>query len=198
MKFNRTLFLRTLAVFAILDACLLFTACGNWAQDTLNVLNLLGPAMAALLQILASLGVAVAPDFMTKFQKWVAEAQTGVTTVKGLIEQFKTVVASAQGAIVGEIQAVLKTTSDNLTALLPELHITNPNTQAHVLAVFAAIVGMFNAALAFIPAAKSSLEGKEENPHHMAVLYHAYSTKAKNFRKDFNAAAHFFGKQYEI
>src|SRR5271157_5043916 len=98
MNFNKKLFTRMLLIFAIVDACILFTACGNWEQDTINVLNLLGPAMTALLQILASLGIAVSPDFLTKFQSWVNQAESAVTTLKGLIDQYKAAVASAQGA----------------------------------------------------------------------------------------------------
>src|SRR5690349_249919 len=96
MKFNRNLFWRTLAVFAIVDACLLVTACGDWESQASQIIGLLGPSLTAILQILAAFGVGISPDVMAKFNIWAAQAQSALTTVQQLIAQYKTAAATAQ------------------------------------------------------------------------------------------------------
>jgi len=198
MKVNRNLFWKVMGVFAVLDLCLLLAGCGDWETQAINIINLLGPAVTALLQILVALGVAVSPDFLAKFNNWAQQAETALTTIKGLVAQYKAAVASAQAGIIGEIQSVLSTVASNFSEILSELHITNPETQARVTAVFAAIQAMFAAVLNLLPAVQNSLSGKEEDPHKMAEAYSLFKSTAKNFKATFNAAASYFGKQYEI
>ena len=194
MKFNRGLFWKVLGIFAVLDLCILATGCANWETQASSIISLLGPAISAALQILVALGVAVAPGVMTAVESWSQQAQTALTTIKGLIAQYQTAEATAQPGILASIQAAINTVAGDLTTILPELHITDPNTQTKVIAVFGAISGMIAAVAALIPV----LQGKVADEKEEARLYVAYKSTAKNFRTTFNEAAGYFGKQFEI
>jgi len=131
---------------------------------------------------------------MATFNNWATQAENALVQLKGLIAQYKTALAAAQPGILTEIQTVVTTTAQNLASILPTLHITDANTQAKVEAVFAAISGMLAAVAALLPA----LTGQVTDNHEKLKLYRVYEATAKNFKATFNAAAGYFGKQYEI
>lgn len=194
MKFNKKLFYRALAIFAILDACVLLAGCGDWESQASSIITLLGPAITAALQILAAFGLGVSATVSEQFAAWEQQAQTALTTVKTLIAEYKAALPADQPGILEKIQTALTAVSGNLSQLLTEIHVTNPDTQAKIVAVFAAISGMLVAVVNLIPA----IQGKVTNPELEFRLYHAYKETAKNFKADFNAKAGVFGKSYEI
>lgn len=194
MKFNKRLFYRALMIFAVLDLCILLASCGDWESQASSILSLLGPAIAAALQILAAFGVGVSPSVMSAFNSWEQQAQAALTTVKSLIAQFKTAEAAAQPGILSQIEAAIAALAANLATILGELHVTDPATQAKIAAVFAAISGMLGAVLNLLPA----LQGKVADYHERVSLYQAYQAKAKDFKATFNAAATQFGEKYAI
>lgn len=197
-RFNSKLFWRIIMVFAIIDACILFTACGGWIGTAQSIISLLGPAITAVLQILTALGVAVSPTFMTAYDNWSKQAINGLEEIKTLLAQYQSAVVTAQAGIIGQIQTILDTISTNLSTVLNDLHITDANSQQRVSAAFAAIMAMFSAVLALLPALKSSLSGEEVDEHEFAAKYTVFKMTAKNFKKTFNAAVSYFGEQYEL
>jgi hypothetical protein len=193
ITFNTQLFLRLIAVFVIMDLCLLMAGCGDWETQASQIISLLGPALQALVAILAALGVTVSASFMARFNSWAQQTQTALITIKGLIAQYKTASAAAQPGLLSEIQTALQVIGSQLSSILTELHITDPTSQAKVQAAFAAISAFIASLITLVPAVASATEEK----HGEALSVKANET-AKQFKKDFNCAVVYFGKQYEI
>lgn len=194
MKFNKQLFYRALAIFAILDLCILLAGCGDWESQASSIIGLLGPAITAALEILVAFGLGISPTVLTAFNSWETAAQEALTTIKTLIVEYKAAAAADQPGILGEIQAALATVSGNLGTLLGQLHITDSAVQAKIAAVFGAIVSMLAAVLNLIPVVQNQVA----NPEDEFRLYRTYKENAKNFKASFNAAAGQFGAKYEI
>lgn len=193
MKFNHRAFWRTLALFAILDSCLLLAACGDWESQAIQIIGLLGPALTAILQILAAFGVGISPEVMQKFTDWSNQAEAALAEVRTLIAEYKSASATAQPGILNSIQTALQTVVANLQTILPELHITDANTQARVMAAFEAIIGFVTAIQNLLPAVQPQLSDREAK-----ALHSQAEETAKVFRTEFNNAVESFGKQYEI
>ena len=193
MRLNRKLFWRTLHLFVIVDACLLLTACGDWESQAINIINLLGPAVIAVVQILVAFGIGVSPSAIEKFDNWARQTENGLLTLKSLILQIKTSTGADTSGIVSQIKDGIDAIASQLQTILPELHVTNPETQARIMAAFAAISGFLTALLSLLPAIK---------PQATVAEAHAAAVQAKvsvdQFKHDFNQAASYFGKQYEI
>lgn len=167
--------------------------CGDWESQATAIISLLGPALQALVAILAAFGVGVSADVMAAFNNWAQQAQTALVNIKGLIASYKTAAATAQPGILSEIQSGLTALTSNLGPILTSLHITDPNSQAKFTAGVEAVTAFVAALIALVPAISAAKTVDAE---------HALAAKAnentKTFRSNFNAAVSYFGKQYEI
>lgn len=193
MKFNRTVFWKLISIFAVMDLCLLMAGCGDWESQASTIISLLGPALQALVAILAAFGVGVSAEVMAQFNSWAQQSQTALLTIKGLIASYKAAASTAQPGILSEIQTGLSVVSSQLSAILPELHITNPNSQAKVVAALGAVSAFIASLIALVPAVSAATSVDAE--HELATRA---NSSAKQFRSDFNGAVSYFGKQYEI
>jgi predicted PurR-regulated permease PerM len=193
MKFNTRVFWRLISIFAVLDLCLLMTACGDWESQASSIITLLGPAIQALVAILAAFGVGVSEEVMTQFNNWAQQAQTALVTIKGLIDSYQNAEADAQPGLLNEIQAALTVVQSQLAAILPELHITDPNSAAKVTAALEAISAFLVSLAALIPAVAQAKGAEDEK-----ALFEKSQETVKQFKKDFNEAVGYFGKQYEL
>jgi hypothetical protein len=193
MKFNTRVFWRLISIFAVLDLCLLMTACGDWESQASSIITLLGPAIQALVAILAAFGVGVSEEVMTQFNNWAAQAQAALVTIQNLIASYQTAAASAQPGILNEIQAGIQVVFDQLQTILPELHITDPASQAKVTAALSAVSAFIASLIAMLPAVAAAKDLKAEK-----ALGEKAEESKKQFKKDFNEAVGYFGKQYEL
>lgn len=193
IRIDNKLFLRTLAVLFIIEACAFLTACGDWESQAIQIIQMINPAVVALLNILAALGVSVSPSFLTAFQSWSQQAQTALTEVGNLINQYKTAEASAQPGILNEIQTALSTAASNLQQILPILHIDDTKAQQEVTAALSAVMGFLAALQNLLPAVQTATtkEAKLE-------LFNKVNAAAKVFKTEFNNAVKNFGPQYEL
>lgn len=194
-RFDSKLFWRLIGIFAVLDLCLLATACTDWESSASNIITLLGPALQALVAILAAFGAGVSEEVVTQFNNWAQQAQTALVNIKALIASYKTASATAQPGILAEIQAALSALTANLTPILTNLHITDPNSQAKFIAGVEAVEAFVASLVALVPAVATipKLSVGDE-----AKLGEKVNETKKKFKSDFNSAVGFFGKQYEI
>ena len=193
MKFNKQLFWRLIGVFAVLDLCLLATACSDWESQASSVITLLSPALQPLVAILAAFGAGVSESVVTAFNNWAAQAQTALTNIKALIASYKTASAAAQPGILNEIEAALNALTANLGPILASLHITDPASQAKFTAAIEAVTAFLASLGALIPAVSSATTMEAER-----ALASKATESTKTFKKTFNGAAGYFGKQYEL
>jgi hypothetical protein len=202
MKLSRMNLKRFLLTALTIDALIFLVGCTtSWVSEASSILALLGPAISAALEILAAFGVGVSPVVAESIAAWGEDAQTALTQVATLITQYQAAEASAQPGILGSIQTLLTTVSDNLAALLPTIKITDPTTQAKVIAVFEAVQAEIAALASLIPSIQTASQMTE---HTDALLVVATAAKqfrvksAKQFKSDFNKLADAFDKKYEV
>lgn len=174
----------------------MFTAGCNtaWTTEAVSIINMLDPAIIALLAILTSFGVGITPSALAAIQKWSTEATTALSTViKPLIEQYNTAESAAKPGILAEIQTAIDVLTNNLAAVLTTVHITDPATAARVMAVVDAVSAELQALANLIPV----LQGKITD-HHEAKMRVVAVASPREFRAHFNAAAGLFGSNYQI
>ena len=193
MTFNKKVFWRVMLAFLVMDLCLLMCACGDWESQAVTIIGLIGPALQSIIAILAALGAKVPAQVMATFSNWAQQTQTALVTLKGLVQSVKTSVAAAQPGIVNAIGAALSAIAAQLQAILPELHIDDPNSQAKVEEAFAAIIGFLGELAALLPAIAPSMTLAQAGALHDKAKY-----SARKFKSNFNAAVSYFGSQYEI
>ena len=193
MKFNSKLFTRLILIFAALDMLLMTTGCSNWESQASSIITLLGPALQALVAILAAFGEGVSPTVMTAFNNWAQQAQTALINIKELIASYQTAAATAQPGILNEIEAGLAALTSNLGPILTSLHITDPNSQAKFTAGVEAVTAFLAALGALIPAVSTATTMDAER-----ALAAKATESTKQFKTDFNSAVGYFGKQYQL
>jgi hypothetical protein len=170
---------RFLLLSAILTAILLLTACSTaWTGEASNIIKVLIPAVEALLGLIAGLGAKIPADAVTTIESWASQAQQGLTQIAELIDQYNTAEADAKPGLLIEIQTAAETIVNNLSQLLPTLHITDPASQSKVTSIANAILSELQALVNVIPA----LQGKI----HLHELK-AMPLDAGHFKQKFNA-----------
>jgi hypothetical protein len=193
MKLSRMNLKRFLLTALAIDAIIFTIGCSaSWTQEASSILALLGPAISSALEILAAFGLGISPAVAQGIASWGADAQTALTQVASLITQYNTAEASAQPGILGSIQTLLTTVSDNLAALLPTIKITDPKTQAKVMAVFTAVQAEIAALASLIPSIQTASAMAEHTDALLAVATAAKHFKvksAKQFHESFNKLA---------
>lgn len=193
---------RFLLVAIAIDMCLLLSGCtASWVGEASSIVALLGPAISAALEILAAFGLGIPSAVATAFTTWEQTAQTALSQIATLINQYNAAAATAKPGILTQIQTLVTAVSNDLTTLLPTLHITDPATQAKVIAVFDAILGELKGLIALVPAVQAAVA----MPDHVEAMAHianaakvAKLKSADQFKADFNRKAGALGKQYQL
>jgi len=187
-------FQRICLLLAIVYSILLLSACTTtWTSEAQSIISIIEAAIPSLLAILAAFGVTLAPSVVSAVQSWATQAQLALTQVATLITQYETAAASAQPGILTQIETILTTVSNNLESILPTLHVTDPATQAKIVAVFTIVEDELVSLLELIPVIKG-----EVTDHDAMKALIAKVKSAKEFKHDYNIAAGKFGRQYEI
>jgi hypothetical protein len=174
--------------------CVFVVGCTtSWVSEATSIIQLLVPAISSILGILSAFGAGLSPAAMTDVESWANQATTGLQTVAGLINQYNTAEATAQPGILTEIQTALSTITSSLGTILPEIHVTDPNTQAKIIAIINLVSSEMTALINLVPALKGEVTSHDELKKLIAAVQ-----SPKEFKSAFNDQAGTFGKQYEI
>ena len=200
MRFNLP---RIIAVLLLFWLVVNVTACSTaWTSEAVNIINLLVPSITSILGILAAFGLGLSPQAVTDVQNWANQATAGLQTVASLIDQYNAAEATAQPGLLVEIQTALSTITSNLSTLLPEIHVTDPGTQAKILAVVEAVQAEMTALINLVPAIKNAQASGASPADQLKAIVNdpafAALKSAKDYKKDFNSKAGVFGKAYEL
>jgi len=195
-KFNWT---RLLFTAVLVDCLLLLAGCtGIWIQEFSAILAVIGPAVAIAVEKLKSAGVNILATVVAAIVAWSDDVATGITQIEALITQYESAEASAQPGILGQITSILTTLSNNLAALLPTIHITDPATQAKVIAIFDIIADEIEGLINLLP---TVTEASAMTDHNDALIKVATAAKqfhvlsAKQFKSKLNDEFKPFGKK---
>jgi hypothetical protein len=186
---------RFLLLFALLNLLLFACACSTaWTTEAVNIINVLTPAIESALAILAAFGAGISPGAISAIDAWGQQATNDLKNVIApLIQQYNAAVASAQPGILQEIEAGVTVILNNLSTVLPTLHVTDPATDAKIQAVITAIEAELTSLMNLIPV----VQGKVTDHDQVKALLNKLKS-AKAFKSDYNAKAGVFGKQFEI
>jgi hypothetical protein len=192
---KRSFAVRCLLLFALFNLMLLFTGCTDaWVSSANGIISALIPAINAALAILAAFGVGVSPTALAAIQAWGTDAQDTLTNVvKPAIDAYNTAAASVQATLLTQIDAALNSIVSNLNTALAAVHVTDPASQAKITAIFAVIQAFMVSLINLIPV----LQGTVKDAARVHELIHAVKPE-KEFRKEFNALAGQYGKEYTI
>lgn len=176
---------------------LLLAGCtATWTQEAINIITLLGPAISSALAILSAFGLGLSPNVATAVSQWSTSAISGLQQVKTLIEQYDAAQATAQPGILVEIQNALAAIVSNLSTILPTIKVTDPSTQAKILAVIEAVQSELAALVNLVPAIQGKVTAHEDLKKLVAAV-----KSPKEFKHEFNAAVDAFGPdaaQYKL
>lgn len=194
-QLNKPMVIRLALLFATLDLCLLIAGCTTaWTTEASNIITLLVPAVQAVFLILQSLGAGVPSTVLTSVQAWSTEAVHDLNDViKPLIDQYNAAEVAAQPGILAQIDAAIGVLVTNLNTILPTLHVENANQQARIVAIVTLIANELTALMNLVPA----IQGKVTSHHEFKALMSALKSP-EEFKKEFNAEAGAFGKEFEI
>ena len=186
MNYRRTLTWasRFLFLSAILWSLVLLCGCTTaWTGEASNIINVLIPAVEAILGFIAALGAKVPANAMQDITNWGQQAQAGLQQIASLINEYNQAEATAKPGLLVEIQTAAETIVSNLNTLLPTLHITDAATQAKVTAVANAILAELQALVNVIPALQGKLHLRDIkdmplDAGHFAQKFNATMTEA--------------------
>jgi hypothetical protein len=186
---KRSTLIRINLLWTLAWMTMLLAGCtASWVNEATNIISLLGPAITSILAILAAFGVGLSPSVASALEKWSTDAETGLQQVGTLINQYNAAEATAQPGILAEIQTLLGVINTNLTSILPTIHVTDPSTQAKILAIVEAFQSELSALIALVPALQGKVADHDEAKRLMAAV-----KSANSFKIDFNAKVDAFG-----
>ena len=149
---------RYLFLSAILWSLMLLCGCTTaWTGEASNIINVLVPAVHAILGLIAALGAKIPDTAAQAINDWGKQAQAALQQIKDLIAQYENAEATAKPGLLVEIQTAAETVVNNLGQILPTLHITDPVTQRKVTDVANAILVELQALVNVIPALQGKL-----------------------------------------
>jgi hypothetical protein len=174
--------------------CMFLAGCtAAWTSQAVSIIQQLVPAITIALSILTAFGAGVSPAVLSSVQTWGQEATAGLQTVAGLIDSYNVASATAKPGILTEIQTALTAITAKLKDILPEIHVTDPKTQAEIMAVITAVSEEMTALINLVPALKGEVTSHDELKALIAAV-----KSPKEFKEDFNQKAGVFGKEYHI
>lgn len=194
-RLTRPIVVRTLLLFALFNLSLLLTGCTDtWVSQASSLITVLIPAINSALAILAAFGVGISPTAMSAVQKWATDAQSTLTNViKPVLDSYNAAAASAKATILTSINAALSTIISGLSTALADVHITNPQSQAQVIAIFGLIQTFLTSLINFIPVVQGTVTDHAEAQARISAV----KTPAA-FRHEFNTMVEPYGPSYKI
>jgi hypothetical protein len=183
-RFSRICFLLSLLCFL----CFAAGCTTTWITEASNIIALLLPSAGGILGILGALGTAVPPNTLAEFTKWDTQAQTGLTLIGQLINQYNAAEATAKPGILTEIETATAQITNSLGQILPLIKVSDPATQEKVTAVVQLFQSELTALLNLIPVIKGESGDVPAFSAHEAHARLAAVMTAKTFKHNWNKA----------
>jgi hypothetical protein len=157
-------------------------ACSTaWVTQALQIVAALTPAITNIVPLVALADKNVSASDITVIENYSNQAGTALQTVGSLITQFNAAQsAQAQQDALSKIESALVVAQNNLSSILPQLHIADAKSQAAVKAAVAAAISEVGSIAALLPALKAG--------HAAQAVALAQPITANKFRARYNAA----------
>jgi hypothetical protein len=166
-------------VSVVLCATLILSACSTaWVSQAEAIVAALLPSITNIITLVAlAEGKGVSASDLQLVQKGATDANNALQEVATLIDQYNA--APNKADALAKINAAIAVAKANLTDILPQLHITDPASQAKVSAVIGVVLQEITSIEALLPLVSS-------HPATAARLARAVS--AGDFQSRYNAA----------
>ena len=199
-RFAQSFNLRRFLLTALLiDSLIFLVGCEtSWIQEFSSILAVVGPATAIAVEILKAAGVGIPATVVAAIVAWSNDVDTALGQIQTLIAQYEAAAPTEQPGILGKISDILTVLSNNLAALLPTIHITDPATQAKVIAIFDTIADEIEGMINLLPTVTAASAMTDHNAALVKVAnaaqqFHVLSAKA--FKNKLNDEFKPFGKK---
>jgi hypothetical protein len=184
-----TVFVRWLLVWTILNLLVLSLACtASWIPEVQNIIQILVPAINAVLSLLVVFGVAVPAADLTAVTSYAKQANDALSELSSLITQYNQAATASKPGLLTEIDNIAKVVQSNLAQILPALHITDTATIAKVNAVISVVLSEVEDLLQLIPVVQAQLASGGDGITITLGPDTAQPMSPKQFKKAFNAA----------
>jgi len=137
----------------LLCGTLAWTSCStNWIGEAEKIINVLIPAAANVMTLVATLQGDVPVADLQMAQNIGSEVNADLQLLQSLIGQYQKATPSLQPGLSTQIQAALDSVQSELNALLPALHIKDAATQEKVNALVGIVLSEVQSMAAIVPA----------------------------------------------
>jgi hypothetical protein len=127
----------------------------SWEAGAQAILQLLGPAVDAALNIITAGSGANLSWLVQLAQTAIGQATSAIGSIGSLITQFEQADAANQGGILTQIQTAIGVVKQNLNMVLTSLHVLNPATVQKVTNVVDDVIDELDAIADILPAIKA-------------------------------------------
>lgn len=149
-----------------------------------SILVEVGPALQIVVALLPLLsGKNVPADVITGVNAWIPRVQEDVTKLNNLIQQYQNDLKT-NTTVQAEINALIKTTEDEVLSILPVFRVLDPALQQKLVAIVTAVGAAIISVENMINAAEGKVAAKAAPPGAKLV------SNGKDFKKKFNSVLH--------
>lgn len=165
----------------VLSTLLLLTGCDtSWTSQASSIINLIPPALTAVLSLLALFGVGIPVPVLAKIEQVKEEALTDLETVRQLIESYNAVPDADKASVIQKIDATLQIIQGKFNELMTEIHVSNPEVQQKAAAALGAVMGLVESLMLLLPVLQAKGSISLQDAHDVGLL------TPKQFKQMFN------------
>lgn len=162
----------------------------SWISQAEEIVAALVPAAANVLALVAAFeGKTISGPDLLLIQNAGQEAQKDLQQISALIQAYQSAEAGAKPGILSQITTIANLVQQNLTAVLPALHIKDAATFTKITAVIGIVISEVQSLAAIIPIVTGA-----SSPAALAIAIKQAPKTAplsgKDFRNSFNAVMH--------
>jgi hypothetical protein len=167
---------------AILAVAMFTVGCSTtWVTQALEIVAALTPAITNIVPLVALADKNVNPTDISTIQNYSAQASNALQTVGSLINQYNQAATAAQQQdVLSKIHTALLVAQQSLESVLPQLHISNPKSQAAIAVALGAAISEIGSIQAILPALKAGRTAE--------AVSLARPISANSFRSRYNKA----------
>lgn len=150
---------RTGLLLFLFSTLITITSCTtDWVGQAVNIINIVVPAFGQILGLIMAFGGTFVTQADIDFVKKVSDQAVSdlQTVVKPLLDQYNSATATAKAGILSKIETAVQVIINNVSTILPALHITNAALTAKIEMAIGFLVATLESLLSVLPILKTA------------------------------------------
>jgi len=157
------------------------TACSTaWVTQAEEIVAAVLPAVTNIITLVSLAEGNVSSHDLSIITNSAAQANTALQTVGTLIDQYNSAPDAQKADLLAKINTGIQDAQANIASILPQLHITDPDSQQKVVAIIGIVQQEISSLQGLLPLIKSGRMSR--------AAFLAKTMDAKHFRSRYNAA----------